>query len=107
MDFNDGTIIDVLPNRKKKYLVSYFSNIKNNTLYDKTHISELNNVKYISIDLWDTYKDIAKTYFSKAIICADSFHVLEHLTKDFTNVRVKCRNEAKDEDLRYLLTKFT
>lgn len=106
MDFNDGTIIDVLPDRKKNYLVSYFSNIKNNTLDDKTHISELNNVKYVSIDLWDTYKDIAVTYFPKAIICADSFHVLEHLTKDFSKVRIKCRNQTENKDLQYLLTKF-
>lgn len=106
MDFKDGTIIDVLPDRKKSYLSSYFGGIKNTTLDDKTHISELNNVKYVSIDLWDAYKEIAQIYFPKAIICADSFHVLEHLTKCFRAVRLKCRRKTEDQNLQYLLTRF-
>lgn len=106
MDFKDGTIIDVLPDRRKNYLSSYFGKIKNKTLDDKTYISELNNVKYVSIDLWDSYKEIAKIYFPKAIICADPFHVLEHLTKCFRTVRLKCRRNTEDENLQYLLTRF-
>lgn len=106
MDFDDGTIIDVLPDRKKSYLISYFSNIKNNTLDDKALTSELNNVKYVSIDLWESYRDIARAYFPKAIICADSFHVLEHLTKDFSKIRVRCRRQTEDINIQYLLTKF-
>ncbi len=106
MDFNTGEIIDVLPDRRKNYLISYFSGIKNQTLNDKTHTSELSNVKYISIDLYQNYKDIAQTYFTKAIICADSFHVLEHLTNCFNKIRIRCRNSTEDKDLEYLLTKF-
>lgn len=106
MNFDNGEIVDVLSDRKKDFLISYFSDIKNKTLNDKTHISELNNVKYVSIDLWEPYKDIAKTYFPKAKICADSFHVLEHLTKDFTALRCRCRRNTQDENLVYLLTKF-
>ena len=106
MDFRTGTIVDVLPDRKKDYLISYFGNIRNETLDPKTGKSELSNVRYISIDLYDTYKDIAQTYFRGAVICADSFHVLEHLTKDFHNVRLKCRRKTEDENLQYLLTKF-
>ena len=106
MDFKDGTIIDILPDRKKDYLISYFGNIRNETLNKKNGRSELSNVKYVSIDLYDTYKDIARTYFRKAIICADSFHVIEHLTKGFRAVRLRCRRNTQDEDLQYLLTKF-
>lgn len=106
MNFDTGELIDILPDRKKNYLISYFSNIKNQTLDDKTHTSELNNVKYVSIDLYQNYKDIAATYFPKATVCADSFHVLEHLTNCFNKIRLRCRNETEDEDLKYLLTKF-
>lgn len=106
MDFNTGEVVDILPDRKKNYLISYFSNIKNQTLDDKTHISELNNVKYVSIDLYKSYKDIANTYMPKAIVCADSFHVLEHLTDDFKKVRIRCRNSCEDKNIEYLLTKF-
>lgn len=106
MNFDTGEIIDVLPDRKKDYLISYFSNIKNSTLNDKTHTSELNNVKYVSIDLYQNYKDIAATYFPRACLCGDSFHILEHLTNCFNSVRLRCRNSTEDENFKYLLTKF-
>jgi transposase len=106
MDFNTGVITDILPDRKKDYLVSYFSGIRNDTLDPATGKSELDTVKYVSIDLYDTYRDIAGTYFSKAVVCADSFHVLEHLSKGFRSVRLKCRRQTEDEDMQYLLTKF-
>lgn len=106
MNFDTGEIVDVLPDRKKDYLIHYFSNIRNSTLNEKTHTSELDQVKYVSIDLYKNYKDIAQTYFPKAIICADSFHVLEHLTKDFNSVRTRCRGATEDAVMQYLLIKF-
>lgn len=106
MDFRDGTLIDVLPDRRKDYLTSYFSSIKNTTLDEKSHTSELSNVKYISIDLYDNYRDISSIYFPKAVICADSFHVLENLTRIFRTIRLRCRKNCKDENIQYLLSKF-
>ena len=79
MDFKDGTIIDILPDRKKSFLGNYFGTIRNQTLNEKTGKSELSRVKYVSIDLYEPYKEIAEIYFRNAIICADSFHVLEEL----------------------------
>lgn len=105
MDFNTGTLIDILPDRKKKVVSQYFGNIRNTTLDNHNH-SELDNVKYISIDMYDNYREIAKTYFPKAKICADSFHVLEHLTKAFRNIRLRCRRNTEDENMKYLLSKF-
>lgn len=106
MNFNNGEIVDVLPDRRKEYLISYLSNIKNKTLDEKTHLSELNRVKYISIDLNDYYRDVLKTYFPNALICADEFHVIKNLNFYFNKVRLRCRNKTDDENLIYLLTKF-
>ena len=106
MDFKSGVVIDVLPDRRKKYIGSYFGNIRNETLDEKSGISELSRVKYVSIDLYLPYKEIAEIYFRNAVICADSFHVLEHLTKDFRSVRLRCRRNTQDENIQYLLTKF-
>ena len=106
MDFETGIITDILPDRRKAYLSSYFNNIKNTTLDDKTKISELNNVEFVSIDLYDNYRDIAHKYFPTALVCADSFHVLKNLTDAFKDVRLRCRRSTEDEDLQYLLTKF-
>ena len=105
MDFNTGVIIDVLPDRKKHYVSQYLNNIRNSTL-DIHNRSELSNVKYVSIDLYDNYRDLAHIYFPDAKVCADSFHVIEHLTKDFQLVRLRCRRNTQDEDIQYLLSKF-
>lgn len=106
MDFETGEIVDILPDRKKDYLISYLSNIKNETLDDKTHLSELNNVKYVSIDLNDVYREVAKTYLPKALICGDPFHVIKNLNFFFNKARLRCRQHTDDETLVYLLTKF-
>ena len=106
MDFKTGTVIDVLPDRKKNYLVKYFSQIRSGTYDMELHRSECDNVKYVSIDMYDTYKDIASIFFPNALVCADPFHVLEHLTDAFRDVRLRCRRETDDEDIKYLLTKF-
>ena len=71
MNFIDGEIIDIYPDRRKNYLISKFSAIKNRTYDNKTHTSELSRVKYISMDLNDYYRQVCKLYFPKAIICAD------------------------------------
>ncbi len=106
MDFNTGEIIDVLPDRKKNYLLRYFTSIRADTRDSSTSRSELDNVKYISIDLYDNYRDIAHICFPRAVICADSFHVLKHLTEDFNRVRLKCLRKTDNRVSEYLLVKF-
>ena len=105
MDFKTGVIIDVLPDRKKDYISQYFNIIRNVTL-DIHNRSELGNVKYVSIDLYKNYRELSHIYFPYAKVCADSFHVLKHLTKDFHMTRLRCRRNTQDENIQYLLTKF-
>lgn len=107
MDFETGVILDVLPSRRKEHVTKYFSDIKANTFDYSTHLSELNNVKFISIDLYDNYRDIARAYFPQAVISADSFHVIKHLTEDFKKIRLKCKQETEDVTLKYLLVKYS
>lgn len=73
-------IIDCLNSRHKHYLSNYFGMI------DK---EERSNVKYVAIDLYKTYKSIANIYFPKALVCADSFHVIENLQRAFDKVRIR------------------
>ncbi|MDO5139090.1 MAG: ISL3 family transposase [Oscillospiraceae bacterium] len=106
MDFETGEIVDILPDRKKDYLTSYLMDIRNATFDEKSHTSELNKVKYVSIDLNDIYRLVFSIYCPKALICADPFHVIKNLTKFFNDVRLRCRRNCDDETLIYLLTKF-
>ena len=79
-DFYNHTIIDVIPCRRKDYLHSYFQKISR---------SELDNVSYVCIDMYETYRTITQLYFKKAIICVDSFHVIKHLNDDLSKLRVR------------------
>ena len=80
----NNEIIDILKSRKKSYLQDYFR---------KFTIVERDRVKYVTIDLNTTYRSIAYTYFKKAIICADSFHVIENLNRLFDSVRLRVMKE--------------
>jgi transposase len=74
------SIIDILPSRHKLKLIDYFAHISN---------AEKSRVKYISMDLWDSYRQMAKLCLPNAIICADSFHVIKHLCDCFKKIRIK------------------
>jgi len=106
MNFRTGEMVDVLPDRRKNYLMHYFSGIKKETLDYASRQSELDNVRYISMDMYDPFRDIASVYFPKALVCADSFHVMKHLTDCFRQVVLNCRRRTEDENLKYLLSKF-
>ena len=73
-------IIDVLDSRRKDYLKNYFKYLP---------LKERLNVKYVSIDMWESYEDVAELYLPKAIICVDSFHVIKHLTECFHKIRIR------------------
>lgn len=76
-------VLDVLPSRRKDDLRISFKKIPE---------SERKSVKYVSIDLYDNYRELSKIYFPNAKICADSFHVIKNLNKFFNNIRIKVMN---------------
>lgn len=74
-----GEIIDVLPSRKKEYLTRYFDSIPKTIR---------NNVKFVCIDMYETYKDVATLRFPNALIAVDSFHVIQHINQALIELRV-------------------
>ena len=106
MDFKTGELIDVLPDRKKIIVTKYLTDIKLHTRDIMTLKSELDNVKYVSMDLYDNFRDIFRNMIPQAVICADSFHVIKHLTEDFDQVRKSSARSTENEVLKRLLLKF-
>ena len=80
-------IIDVLNTRHKNYLYDYFARISN---------TEKQKVRYISIDLWDSYREIGYKCFPNTLVCADSFHVIKHIIEAFKKIRIRIQNKYKD-----------
>ncbi len=50
-------------------------------------------VRYFSIDLYDTYRIIAKKCLPNALICADSFHVIKNIRLAFHQIRIRIMNK--------------
>ena len=97
-DFEKHSLIDVLPSRKKNYLHYYMKYISQ---------EERDNVKYVCIDMFETYKLISRFYFKKAIICVDSFHVVQHLNDDLNRLRIRyMKYYDPSSNEYYLLKKF-
>lgn len=96
VDNDNSCIYDVLDSRGKFYLGDHFSKIPRHERYA---------VKYITIDMWEPYRDIANTYFPKALVAVDPFHVIEHLCKDFQNLRIELMRQCEYGSNAYYLLK--
>lgn len=88
LDYASGNIIDLLPSRRKNDLSSYFFNIP---------LKERETVRYVSYDMWQTYRIIGKIYFPNSVGILDKFHVLQEFTKRFSQARIRQMNYFKKE----------
>lgn len=96
VDNNERCLTELLPNRSKLTLSRYF---------DRIPVSERENVKYVTIDMWEPYKDVAIRYFPNCLVAVDPFHVVKHLSDDFTRLRIDLMNHAPKGSPAYYLLK--
>jgi transposase len=82
------TVLDVVDSRRKEALEEYFSHISK---------KERENVYFVNIDMWQTYKEIAEMYLPNATVCVDSFHVIKHLNKALDDIRKKIQRNFKND----------
>lgn len=82
-DLDRGTIVDILPDRKKETLVNHFQSLGEDFC---------NKITDISCDNWQTYINVAKECFPKANIILDRFHFTKQLNQGLD----KYLNEVKD-----------
>ena len=96
-DFYERKIIDVLPSRTKNYLHNYFQPFQST--------GELNSVKYLIMDMHMPYKLIGRIYMKKAVICADSFHVIKQLNDSLSKLRIRIMKRYDTDSIEYYLLK--
>lgn len=92
LDGETHEVIDVLECRYKHFLCDYFKHIPE---------SERNNVKYVVSDLWETYSDIAFTYFRKAKFVADHFHFVRYIVQAVDKIRKKVQKALTKNERKY------
>lgn len=86
VDYLDKKIIDVLPSRHKNVLLNYFMLIPR---------VEREKVKYVSFDMWNTYRIVAKYVFPNCICIVDHFHMIQDLNKRVDKVRIRVQKKYK------------
>ena len=96
VDGKNRCIYDVLGSRSKSYL---------NNFFDTFSLSQRKRVKYVTIDLWRAYKDVALRCFPDCIIAADPFHYCKHLCDGFDRLRISVMKQCEYGSNRYYLLK--
>lgn len=86
VDYLDKKIIDVLPSRHKNVLINYFMIIPR---------VEREKVKYVSFDMLNTYRIVAKHVFPNCICIVDHFHMIQDLNKRVDKVRIRVQKKYK------------
>ena len=95
--FKNGLILDVLESRKKSYLRNYFRMIDP---------KERNIVRFVSMDMYENYRDMINIYFPNVLCYVDSFHVIKNINDALNKIRCKVMNRykhSKTSDEYYLL----
>lgn len=96
LDFETSNLIDVIINRRKTTLLNYFEKIPK---------SERENVEYVSMDLYETYRSVVKLRLPKAKVCADPFHVIKNYNEALDKVRKRVMNKFPKKSIEYYLLK--
>lgn len=68
-------VLDILPARYKHSLSDYFKRL------------DRSQTKYFVSDMWETYRDISKTYFKNARFIVDKYHFVRQVIWAFEAVR--------------------
>ena len=92
LDGETHKIVDIIECRHKHFLCSYFK---------KFPKEQLDNVKYLVTDLWESYKDIGMTYFRKAKIVADHFHWARYACNALDKIRIEVQSNLPKSERKY------
>lgn len=85
----DGTVIDILPDRKQKHLISYFN---------RWNRFERSAVKFFVSDMWKPYAELSATYFKEAKHLVDKYHYVRQVIWAFERVRKKIQKKYGKEN---------
>ncbi|TGE11418.1 ISL3 family transposase [Hymenobacter elongatus] len=99
-NLDTGTLVDILPDRKKETLVAYFQALG---------LAFCQQITAVSCDLWQPYLAVVATCFPQATLVLDRFHVVKLLNQGLDAFRRHLRKEAPDEagykQLKWLIFK--
>ena len=87
-DPNDKRVLDIIQGRKLE---------DTQELLQKTLTStQLNNIDWVTMDMWKAYISCAEEFLPNADIVHDNFHIIKYLNKAVDDVR---KNEVKENEV--------
>lgn len=86
LDFISQEPCDILPSRKKEFLLHYFLSIP---------IEERTKVLMIATDMYAEYRAIIRSIFPKALHSVDHYHVSQELSRKVDSIRIRIMKDVK------------
>lgn len=96
MDFQTGYIIDLIYGRSVEDCMRGL---------DRFTRDERMKVKYLSTDMYQGFHRLAKSYFPRAEVCVDSFHVVKLINESFQKQLISKMKIFDDNSIHYYLLK--
>ena len=87
-------VIDILPNRKKEYLIQYF-----------THTENRHSVEFVISDMYEPYLLVQQIMFPKAKYVVDKFHYTRYIMDALDKIRIKLQKNYNERSYQYKLLK--
>lgn len=91
-NIEENTIIDMLENRNKDTVIRYLQRLPNK-----------DNIQYVSMDMWNPYRDAVKAVLPNAKIVIDKFHVVRMANNALEEIRKSFRAEMEPKQRRRLM----
>ena len=79
LDGETSRLIDILPGRTLKELISFFMKFSH---------QQRSKVKYLVMDMNASYQQLIKAVFPNAVIVVDRLHIVQHINRNFNQLRV-------------------
>ena len=89
-------VLDILPSRKKEYLLKYF-----------TYCNNRHSVEFVISDMYEPYLLVTKIMFPKAKYVVDRFHYITYIMDALDKIRIKLQKgyDIKSKEYKILKNK--
>ncbi|WP_072729632.1 ISL3 family transposase [Paenibacillus sp. NAIST15-1] len=91
-NIKECTLLDVLPNLNKETVVDYLSCLPNR-----------GQIQYITMDMWQPYRDAVRAVFPKATIIVDKFHIVRIVNQAIESIHKQIRESLTPKEQRVLM----
>lgn len=79
-NIEERTLLNILPNRNKDTVIGYLS-----------RLPDKGRIQYVTMDMWQPYKDAVKAALPKATIIVDKFHIVRMANQALETIRKQLR----------------